>query len=115
MDLVEMYHSQGRQRDIEFAVFQGGPLRSNNPEYLERARRLEAEGKLKIYENLKKNDYYKYSKKHRGKENEYTKEPIIATQKKRWVIKWTKCSFASFILSILPFPSAFSSTPRKRL
>ena len=39
-------------------MFQGGPLRSNNPKYLERARRLEAEGKLKIYENLKKNDYY---------------------------------------------------------
>ena len=42
----------------EFAVLQGGPLRSNNPKYIERARKLEAEGKLKIYENLKKNDYY---------------------------------------------------------
>lgn len=58
MDLIEMYHDQGRHRDIEFAVFQGGPLRSNNPEYVARARQLEAEGKLKIYENLKKNDYY---------------------------------------------------------
>lgn len=44
--------------NIEFAVLQGGPLRSNNPRYVERARKLEAEGKLKIYENLKKNDYY---------------------------------------------------------
>lgn len=42
----------------EFAILQGGPLRSNNPRYIERARKLEAEGKLKIYENLKKNDYY---------------------------------------------------------
>jgi hypothetical protein len=42
----------------EFAILQGGPLRSNNPKYIERARKLEAEGKLKIYENLKKNDYY---------------------------------------------------------
>ena len=58
MDLIEMYHAQGRHRDIEFAVFQGGPLRSNNPEYISRARQLEREGKLKIYENLKKNDYY---------------------------------------------------------
>lgn len=44
--------------NIEFAVLQGGPLRSNNPRYVERARKLETEGKLKIYENLKKNDYY---------------------------------------------------------
>ena len=42
----------------EFAILQGGPLRSNNPKYVERARALEAQGKLKIYENLKKNDYY---------------------------------------------------------
>jgi hypothetical protein len=58
MDLIEMYHAQGRHQNVEFAVFQGGPLRSNNPEYIARARQLEREGKLKIYENLKKNDYY---------------------------------------------------------
>jgi len=58
MDLVEMYHSQGRHKDIEFAIFQGGPLRSNNFEYVTRARVLQSEGKLTIYENLKKNDYY---------------------------------------------------------
>jgi hypothetical protein len=58
MDLIEMYHSQGRYKDIEFAVFQGGPLRSNNQKYIDRARQLEREGKLVIYENLKKNDYY---------------------------------------------------------
>jgi len=58
MDLIEMYYSQGRVKDIEFAVFQGGPLRSNNQEYIDRARQLEREGKLKIYEGLMKNDYY---------------------------------------------------------
>jgi hypothetical protein len=58
MDLIEMYHNQGRHQDVEFAVFQGGPLRSNNPEYIQRARSMEALGQLKIYENLKKNDYY---------------------------------------------------------
>ena len=58
MDLIEMYHAQGRHKDIEFAVFQGGPLRSNNSEYIARARQLESEGRLVIYENLKKNDYY---------------------------------------------------------
>lgn len=44
--------------NVEFAILQGGPLRSNNSKYIERARTLEAQGKLKIYENLKKNDYY---------------------------------------------------------
>lgn len=58
MDLVEMYHAQGRHKNVEFAVFQGGPLRSNNPEYIQRARSMEASGQLKVYENLKKNDYY---------------------------------------------------------
>jgi len=58
MDLIEMYLAQGRHKDIEFAVFQGGPLRSNNVKYILRARELEHQGKLKVYENLKKNDYY---------------------------------------------------------
>ena len=58
MDLVEMYHTQGRHKDIEFAILQGGPLRSNNHEYVSRAYELEAQGRLKVYDNLKKNDYY---------------------------------------------------------
>jgi hypothetical protein len=58
MDLVEMYRSRGRHKDIEFAVFSGGPLRSNNPRYLDRARAMAAAGHLTIYEDLKKNDYY---------------------------------------------------------
>ena len=56
MDLVEEFTQHNPE--VEFAIFQGGPLRSNNPKYIDRARQLEAEGKLKIYENLKKNDYY---------------------------------------------------------
>jgi glycosyltransferase involved in cell wall biosynthesis len=58
MDLIEMYHAQGQHKEVEFAIFSGGPLRSNNPKYIERARQLEREGKLVIYQNLKKNDYY---------------------------------------------------------
>jgi hypothetical protein len=58
MDLIEMYLAQGRYKHIEFAVFSGGPLRSNNPKYLERAQDMQAQGKLKIYDGLKKNDYY---------------------------------------------------------
>ena len=56
MDLAEEY--QKRYPGTEFAIFQGGPLRSNNPEYVNRARDLQAQGKIKIYENLSKNDYY---------------------------------------------------------
>ena len=58
MDLVEKIKSQSNGRNISFAVFQGGPLRSNNPEYVERARRLQQKGYLEIYENLNKNRYY---------------------------------------------------------
>jgi glycosyltransferase involved in cell wall biosynthesis len=56
MDVAQEY--QSRHPDVEFAIFQGGPLRSNNPKYVERARTMAAQGQLKIYENLSKNQYY---------------------------------------------------------
>ena len=37
---------------------QGGPLRSNNPHFVDRAKSLQELGRLTIYENLKKNHYY---------------------------------------------------------
>jgi glycosyltransferase involved in cell wall biosynthesis len=58
MDLVEMYRNQGRHKNVEFAILQGGPLRSNRPEYVDQARDLANVGALTIYENLTKNDYY---------------------------------------------------------
>ena len=57
MDLIEMYHELTTE-PCEFAIYSGGPLRSNNPEYVERARQMESEGKLKIYDNISKNEYY---------------------------------------------------------
>lgn len=57
MDLIERWHANSTI-PVEFAVLSGGPLRSNNPKYLERAAKLEAEGKLKIYKDLKKDQYY---------------------------------------------------------
>jgi hypothetical protein len=57
MDLIEMY-GELTIEPCEFAIYSGGPLRSNNPEFIERARRMEAAGKLKIYDNITKNDYY---------------------------------------------------------
>jgi len=59
MDLIEMY-GELTSEPCEFAIYSGGPLRSNNPEYVERARRMEAEGKLKIYDNISKNEYYAF-------------------------------------------------------
>lgn len=57
MDLIEMY---GRltTEPCEFVIYSGGELRSNNPEFVARARMYEQEGKLKIYDNLKKDEYY---------------------------------------------------------
>jgi hypothetical protein len=57
MDLIERWHANSTI-PVEFAVLSGGPLRSNNPKYLERAAKLETEGKLKIYQDLKKDQYY---------------------------------------------------------
>jgi hypothetical protein len=57
MDLIDMVHDQGPV-GVEFCIYSGGPLRSNNPDYVTRARQMETEGKLKIYDNITKNEYY---------------------------------------------------------
>lgn len=44
---------------IEFAVLSGGELKSNNDKYILEAKSLEKTHNFKIYENLKKNEYYK--------------------------------------------------------
>ena len=56
MDLAERY--QKTNSDVTFAIFSGGPLRSNNPAYVTRAREMAESGLLEIHENLSKNDYY---------------------------------------------------------
>jgi len=43
---------------IEFAICSGSKLKSNNDSYMARTNRLVEEGKLKIYSDLNKNDYY---------------------------------------------------------
>ena len=58
MDLIEAWHNTPGTADVEFAILQGGPLRSNNPEYIARAHRLESAGLLTIHQNLSKNEYY---------------------------------------------------------
>ena len=56
MDVIEMVKAM--RPDFEFAVLSGGPLRSNNQRYLDRALQMEKDGLLTIYKDLQKNDYY---------------------------------------------------------
>ena len=58
MDMIEHWYANKRLAPVEFCICVGGPLRSNNKVYVDRARLMEKEGTLKIYENLKKNEYY---------------------------------------------------------
>jgi glycosyltransferase involved in cell wall biosynthesis len=53
MDLVERMH-----HTAEFVILSGGELKSNDQKYIKRAYALEREGKLKICDNLNKNEYY---------------------------------------------------------
>jgi len=58
MDMIDHWKQNPRLPEVEFAICCGGPLRSNQMAYVTRARAMEMEGTLKIYENLKKNEYY---------------------------------------------------------
>ena len=58
MDLIEEYHKRFPSDKVEFCIFSGAPLRSNNDSYMARTRKLQAEGKLVLHEDLEKNDYY---------------------------------------------------------
>jgi len=58
MDLIEEYHSSNPKVPVEFAIFSGAKLKSNNDSYMNRTRDLQARGLLTVYEDLSKNDYY---------------------------------------------------------
>jgi hypothetical protein len=58
MDLIEAWHQQFPGVPVEFAIFSGSKLKSNNDSYMARTRDLQARGLLTIYEDLEKNDYY---------------------------------------------------------
>ena len=61
MDMIKRWKLEfptSNLEEVEFAICCGGPLRSNNQVYVDQARMMEKAGKLKIYENLKKNEYY---------------------------------------------------------
>ena len=63
MDMIERYHnehsSEPMEDRFEFTILTGAKtLRSTNQEYIDRARNLQAQGKLTIHEGLKKSEYY---------------------------------------------------------
>jgi hypothetical protein len=58
MDLAERWAEVYPNYPVEFAVFSGSKLKSNNDSYMARTRDLQARGILTIYEDLEKNDYY---------------------------------------------------------
>ena len=58
MDLIEEWYRRNPNSDIEFCVFSGGRLKSNNSSYMERTRDLQSKGQLTVYEDLEKNEYY---------------------------------------------------------
>lgn len=58
MDLIEEFYNRHPNRYVEFAICSGAKLRSNNDSYMQRTRKMIEEGKLKLYEDLGKNDYY---------------------------------------------------------
>jgi hypothetical protein len=58
MDLIEEFSSRYPHLEVEFCIFSGAKLKSNNDSYMQRTRDLQARGLLTIYEDLEKNDYY---------------------------------------------------------
>ena len=58
MDLIDAWHERNPDSGVEFAVFSGSVLRSNNKSYMERTKQMQADGKLTIHENLNKTHYY---------------------------------------------------------
>ena len=58
MDLIEEWYRQFPNVPVEFCIFSGAKLKSNDDSYMARTRDLQARGSLVIYEDLEKNDYY---------------------------------------------------------
>jgi hypothetical protein len=58
MDLIEEWNRRYDNFPVEFCIFSGAPLRSNNDSYMARTRKLQSEGKLVLHEDLEKNEYY---------------------------------------------------------
>jgi hypothetical protein len=58
MDLIDAWYERHPGSGVEFCIFSGAPLKSNNDSYMKRTRDMQSAGKLVIHEDLEKNDYY---------------------------------------------------------
>lgn len=58
MDIIEEWYNRNPNSEVEFCLFSGSKLKSNNDSYMNRTRRLQSENKLVIHEDLEKNEYY---------------------------------------------------------
>jgi hypothetical protein len=58
MDLIEEWNLALPNSQVIFTVLSGGPLRGNDQSAIERMRKMEADKKLVISDNLEKNHYY---------------------------------------------------------
>ena len=58
MDLIDAWHNRHPGTAVEFCLFSGAALKSNNDSYMARTRDMQAKGRLVIHEDLEKNDYY---------------------------------------------------------
>jgi hypothetical protein len=58
MDLIQEWHRRHPKSGVEFAIFSGAKLKSNNDSYMMRTNRMQEKGQLVVYEDLEKNDYY---------------------------------------------------------
>ena len=58
MDLIDLWNKHHNNNAVEFCVCSGSKLKSNNDSYMARTNKMREEGKLVVYENLEKNEYY---------------------------------------------------------
>ena len=52
MDMIDHWKANPKLPDVEFAICCGGPLRSNNDHYVNRAKIMAQDGTLKIIDEL---------------------------------------------------------------
>ena len=58
MDLIDAWHEKFPSKKVEFVVCSGSKLRSNSESYMQRTHKMVENGKLTVYEDLQKNQYY---------------------------------------------------------
>jgi hypothetical protein len=58
MDVIDEWYRRHSNNSVEFCICSGSKLRTNNNSYMQRTQKMAEEGRLVIYEDLEKNDYY---------------------------------------------------------